>query len=259
MHRSIRELQKYHLRATDGEIGRCKDFLFDDQKWIVRYLVADTRRWLPGRKVLVPPPVLKKPDAESRLLSVDNTKDDIRQSPPLEADEPVSRKYEKKWFDYYRLPYYWVGPAGVGVIPNPVPLRDSPVPLEEGATPKPPAAEDIEKTHLRSADEVIGYKVEAIDGHIGHVEDLLVEDGDWRIAYLLIDTRDWLPGKKVVMLPDLVEEISWPKETVQFDRSKEEIENAPPYHPDLELTSAYEKALEQYYGLPPHDDRPSLK
>ncbi len=255
MHRSTRELLKYHIRASDGEIGRCKDFLFDDQAWVIRYLVADTRKWLPGRKVLVPPQSLKKPHVENRLLPVEHTKEEIRQSPPLDADEPVSRKYEKKWFDYYRLPYYWVGPTGVGIVPNPVPLRDSPVPLEEEVTPRPlPSEKEIEKTHLRSADEVIGYQVEAIDGHIGHVEDLLVEDADWRIAYLLIDTRDWLPGKKVVMLPDLAEEISWPKETVQFDRSKEEMENAPPYNPELELTSAYEKALEQYYGIPPHNE-----
>jgi hypothetical protein len=110
----------------------------------------------------------------------------------------------------------------------------------------------------RSIKELQKYHIRATDGEIGRCKDFLFDE-DWRIAYLLIDTRDWLSGKKVVILPDLVEEISWPKETVRFDRSKEEIENAPPYNSDLDPTSAYERALEQYYGLPLHDDRPSLK
>ena len=105
----------------------------------------------------------------------------------------------------------------------------------------------------RSIRELLKYHIRASDGEIGRCKDFLFDE-NWRIAYLLIDARDWLPGKKVVMLPDLVEEISWPKETVRFDRSKEEIEKAPPYNPDLELTSAYEKALEQYYGIPPHNE-----
>lgn len=255
MHRSAKELKNYVLRAKDGEIGRCKDFLFDDRYWFVRYLVADTRKWLPGRKVLVPPNALNPPLAENKVMPVAYAKEEIRNSPPLEADEPVSRKYEKKWFDYYRLPYYWVGPGGVGTVPNPVPLRDSPVPLAEEVTPKPAEEPNPEKVHAWSADEVIGYRVGAVDDDIGHVEDLLVDDGDWKIAYFVIDTRNWLPGRKVILPPSLVAQISWPAETVQFDRSRKEIENAPPYDPEKGVTGEYDTVLAQYYGIPPREAR----
>jgi len=252
VHRSIKELQKCALRAIDGEIGRCKDFLFDDRHWYVRYLLADTRKWLPDRKVLVPPPSLGNPHLEDRLLPVGLTKEEIRQSPPLEADEPVSRKYEKKWFDYYRLPYYWVGPGGFGAAPNPVPLRDFPAPLPEDVMPRAQEGPDPEETtSLRSADEVIGYRAGAVDGEIGHIEDLIVDDVTWRIDYTVVDTRNWLPGEKVVLLPSMVQQISWPEETVQFDRTREAIETAPGYDPSRELTGAFRRALEQHYRLGP--------
>ena len=55
MLRSVDEITGYTLHATDGDIGRCHDFLFDDQRWVIRYIVAKTAMWLPGRKVLVSP------------------------------------------------------------------------------------------------------------------------------------------------------------------------------------------------------------
>jgi len=50
MLRSIKEIYNYVLQAEDGEIGRCKDFLFDDEHWTVRYMVVDTGKWLLGKK-----------------------------------------------------------------------------------------------------------------------------------------------------------------------------------------------------------------
>ena len=80
--------------AEDGEIGRCKDFLFDDEKWTIRYMVADTRKWLPGRKVLISPMSLGAVDWSSRHFQVELTRRQVEDSPPLEEDAPVSRQYE---------------------------------------------------------------------------------------------------------------------------------------------------------------------
>lgn len=46
MLKNIQSLQGHKLSANDGEIGHVADFLFDDQTWAIRYLVANTGSWL---------------------------------------------------------------------------------------------------------------------------------------------------------------------------------------------------------------------
>jgi hypothetical protein len=93
-------LQGYKLGARDGEIGRVKDIYFDDQKWALRYLVADTGRWLPRRKVLISPHVLGEIRESDKVIDVDLFKDRIKMSPSIDQDEPVSREYERKYYGY---------------------------------------------------------------------------------------------------------------------------------------------------------------
>ena len=119
MLRSLIELLDYVLAAEDGEIGRCSDFLFDDRHWTTRYMVADTARWLPGRKVLVSPIALGEPEWRSRLFPVRLTKEQIEDAPGLNEDAPVSRQYEIHWTRYYGWPYYWSGMGGWGAAANP--------------------------------------------------------------------------------------------------------------------------------------------
>ena len=55
MLRRMRDLKGLAIGARDGDIGAANDFIFDDKAWTIRYLIADTSRWLPGRKVLISP------------------------------------------------------------------------------------------------------------------------------------------------------------------------------------------------------------
>jgi hypothetical protein len=92
---SIKQLQGTKLGASDGVIGQLKDFYFDDRNWVVRYLVADTGNWLPGRKVLLTPHALDRLDPAGDLLSVRLTRKQIEDSPSMESHKPVSRQYEE--------------------------------------------------------------------------------------------------------------------------------------------------------------------
>ena len=80
MLRSASELFNYTLAAQNGEIGRCKDFLFDDQFWTLRYMVADTGKWLPKKRVLIPVASLGDPSWAERIFPVKKTKNQIRSS-----------------------------------------------------------------------------------------------------------------------------------------------------------------------------------
>jgi len=242
--RNISKLMGYALASDDGEIGRCHDFLFDDRYWTVRYMVADTGKWLPGRKVLVSPIALGEPNWEAERFPVKLTRKKIEESPPLEKDAPVSRQYEIKWFNYYGWPYYWVGAGLWGIDPYPHTLygKTGDKAREKGIEP--------EKSHLRSVKEVTGYHIEASDGEIGHVEDFLVDEQAWSFRYLVVDTGNWLPGRKVLVKPSWVNSVDWIDRRVKIDLTSEGIKNSPEYDPAVPLTSDYESRLEAHYNLP---------
>lgn len=226
----IIKLNNLRLLAIDGEIGRCKDFLFDDRPWVVRYMVADTGTWLPGRKVLILPASLGKPDWSANLLSVQLLKKQIENAPGLGSDAPVSRQYEVAYHSFYGMPYYWSEPEAPAEIVDPAPL------ITEGK-PAIKATPGTAKAHLRSAEEVIGYSIQATDGELGHVEDFILDDETWYIRYLVVATRNWPPNKKFMVTPAQLGEVDWTQGTVSVHMTKEQLQKCPEYDSSAPINS----------------------
>jgi hypothetical protein len=231
----------------DGDIGRCHDFLFDDRDWVVRYMVAKTAKWLPGRKVIISPVFLDTPDWGGGSFPVRMTREQIEEAPPLEEHAPVSKQYEISYHQYYALPFYWIGQDLWGAYPDPTGVIH---PVSE--PPRRPAVEDtdVEEGHLRSTREVSGYRIRTSDGDVGHVEDFLVDDQTWALRYLVVDTRDWLPGRKVLVSPQWIRAIHWSDESVEVDLDSESIRNSPPLDPSQPIERSHETALHDHYGRP---------
>jgi hypothetical protein len=241
MLRSAKSLNGYLLATQDGEIGRCNDFLFDDEYWIIRYMVADTRKWLPGQKVLISPAALGSPDWSTRRFPVNLSSEQIKKSPPLDEDAPVSRLYEIKYADYYSYSYYWAEPRPTLYPPE----IHVPPPAKQ-------VKEDIhpEESHLRSIKEVTDYRIRATDGDLGYAEDFIIEEEQWIIRYLVIDTRKWLPGRSVLVSPGWIEEVDWMDTRLGVNLSKNAIKNGPEYDPSEPINREYEARLYDYYGRP---------
>ena len=244
---NLDEIRHTVIEAEDGEIGRCNDFLFDDRLWTIRYMVADTRKWLPGRKVLVSPISLASPDWQGKRFPVKLTRDQIKESPPLEDDQPVSREYESRYFDYYHWPHYWVGPYYWGLYKEPQGVY-----TKQDLQPVPKEELQINDSHLRSMKEVLGYHIQATDGEIGHVEEFIADDQTWTIRYLVVDTRNWLPGRKVLVASDWINDVSWSDRKVYVALTREKIKESPPYNPDRPLDREYEGILYDYFGKLPY-------
>lgn len=241
MLRSVKDLRGYALLATDGEIGEVDDFLFHDDDWTIRYLVVDTGKWLPGRKVLITPSALGRPDWETGRFPVQLTRQAVENSPEIDLDRPVSRQREVELHTYYAWTPYWpsvemgdVGPAFPPQLPDAEAPRGDP--------------------NLRSAAEVCGYRIHASDGEIGHVEDFIVEEGSWIIRYMVVDTRNWWPGKKVLTSPGWITGITWRERRVSVNLSRETIRNSPEYDPNTPVNLEYEDRLYDYYGRPKYWD-----
>lgn len=248
MLRSLDELRNYVLVARDGEIGRSKDFLFDDEQWAVRYMVADTGKWLPGREVLISPLAIGGSDWENRRLEVDMSRDAVEASPPLERNAPVSRLYEMRLSRHYRWPIYWGGGGvwGPHTIPREL-IREAPASQE---SEEDLDLEDPERSHLRSVKEVTGYHIRAADGEIGHVEDFIANDTTWSIPFMAIDTRNWLPGRKVLVAPDWITSMNWADRHVAVDLTREAIKTSPKFDPSAPVNQGYVERLYDYYGRP---------
>jgi len=123
--------------------------------------------------------------------------------------------------------------------------------VTEGAQP---GVVEAEGPRLRSADEVEGYHIAASDGEIGHVETFLIDDAAWAIRYMVVDTRNWLPGRKVLVSPAWIQGISWSQNEVTVDLTREQIKNSPPYHKGQPMNREQESVLFTHYGRPTYWD-----
>jgi hypothetical protein len=219
----LSELKNFQLRATDGDIGRCRDFLFDDEYWAIRYMEANTSKWLLGQRVLISPKALQSADLPADRIELNISKKQVEEAPGIEQDQPVSRQYEQAYANYFKHGFYWIGGAVWGAGHNPYTV-EPPVPQDTPTQDLPEAADD---EHLRSTEKVSGYAVQARDGEIGSIDDFIVETADWRIALLGIDTRKWLPGRTVLLPVEWVRDISWQERHVEVDVTRDALKSAP--------------------------------
>ena len=233
-------LEGFKLNSIDGDIGKVKEFYFDDLHWTIRYLVADTGGWLTGRQVLISPYALGDPDRLARHITVNLTKKQIEDSPSLSSDKPVSQQFELDYHGYYGYPMYSGGLSMWGAYPyiqRNRELWNQPIPEEKQGDP-----------NLRSTREVSGYRIQSTDGEIGHVEDFIIDDQTWAIRYLIIDTGNWWLGKKVLVSPRWIDRVSWDESKVFINLPSEIIQQSPEYMQEILLMRDYETRLHQHYN-----------
>lgn len=246
------------IAASDGHIGKIDDILFDDSNWNVRLLVVETGHWLSSRKVLLPSSALEQVDANQKECEIKLTMQQIRDSPDVETKRPVSRQMEASVYGHYGYRPYWNGGSGfiggIGYLGGYGYSNDSNGELS------PPSAwwsevetanakRENDDVHLRSVKEVSGYHIHATDGQFGHVEDFLVEDADWRIRFLIADTNDWWPGKKVLISPRSVKKIDWSVHLVSVDVDRQKVKGAPAYVEAMLIDRSLKEDFATYYGF----------
>ena len=225
MLQSVKQLYGNKLGASDGEIGHVKDFYFDDQIWAVRYVVADTGAWLPGRKVLLAPHAFSRLDQSGKALVVNLTRKQIEESPAIETHKPVSRQYEEDYYRYYGWPYYWQGDGLWGLSGFPI-LELPATPVPEPAVAFGPQLERVD-AHLRSTQAVNGYHLQASNGMMGHVCDFMMDPESWAIRRLVIKTGNRFSGKEVQIPTRSVDRISYPDSAVYVNLTTDAVEQSP--------------------------------
>lgn len=252
MLRRTKDLLGFTIRARDGEIGHVDDLLFDDESWTVRYFVVATGNWLNRKHVLVAPESVEQPDWTERALPVTLTREQVSTSPDIDTKQPISRQRELDYRRHYAWPIYWGG-GMYPIVPGIWPAGGM-YPTEPSERVREEVRDRVaeEEAHLRSEREVSGYKVDTAEGQVGHIDDFILDDENWAIRYLLVDTRDWLPGKHNLLPPAAVTSVSWVDGRIFVSASKDHVSNAPAVDPDAPVSREYEDELFRYYGWRPY-------
>lgn len=224
MLQSMKDLCGFTIEASDGPIGKPYEFCFDDQTWELRYTVVKTGDWLLGHRVLISMDRFGPSDLAERKLPVALTLQQVQDSPSIETDKPVYLQQQTGVYDFlgwgpdtYTSGIWLISPLAAQLIDATEQER-----AQESASCNP---------HLRSTREVSGYHIDATDGAIGHIEDFIVNDQTWQISYIVIDTHNWLPGKKVLIAPQWIVNVRWSEKKVDVALQRQTIERSPEFDP----------------------------
>jgi hypothetical protein len=259
MLRSMRELTGCAISATDGTVGHVSDCYFDEQRWALRFLVVETGSWLATRKVLISPYAIARADWTGRVLAVSITREQVRASPDIDTDKPVSRQHELKFLRHFGYPDYWLGGGlwgsaaypgamltGVGYSASGAQFL---VEQAAAASPEGTAAQASEAgPHLRSGNTLLRYHIEARDGGLGQVKGLLFDEDSWAIRYLIVETSSWWLGHQVLLPPDWIQDLSWADATISVSVAREAVRNAPVYDSSVPLSREQEQSFFEHHG-----------
>lgn len=252
---TLKDIQEYKLRAQDGDFGKIKTFLIDDFEWTVRYAVAE----IGSRNVLLSVLALDVPDTVNRVLSVNLTRERMMNSPEINFDRPLSRATERQVSDYFEWPYYW----DAADVPNTLPGDLTAVPLidmeldrerqevgqDQELIPQTGDA-DQDNFHLRSTKDLFGLAIHTTndDRNAGKLSDIVAQDEDWQILYLVVDTGGLLSGKKVLLSPTWVEKIDESDVRMDVNLAEATIKDSPAFNSVVDLNDDYQTRLKDYYN-----------
>ncbi|MDF1812931.1 MAG: PRC-barrel domain-containing protein [Verrucomicrobiales bacterium] len=241
MLRSVKEFEGYPLLASDGKIGHVTDCLFDDRDWTMRYLVADAGSLVPHH-VIISPDHLDQPEVgwTGKRFRVNLTKQQVKDSPPLDSDAPLSRRYEIDLAKHYQqVDPYWKSSV-----------------FDPEVAEHEKRLEEIAECHLRSANRVRRDQVHATDGEIGHIDDFIVDTSSWKMRYFVVKTRNFLPGGTVLIGIDWIQSIDRTGSKVNVDLTCEKIRKSPEFDVHEPVNRDYEGRLYDYYGKPRYWQEP---
>ncbi|MDP4266108.1 MAG: PRC-barrel domain-containing protein [Bacteroidota bacterium] len=239
---NLNDIIGYKIHATDGYLGKVIDFFFDDESWTIRYIVVDTDSLTKGRKVLLSTVALGIPDKETFSFPAKINCDQVINSPDINTQKPVYRKHEIGLFKHYSWPVYW----GTEYYSSRT-FGTNTESVESGKETKQPEGTTQEDQHIRSTNIIRDYHIQAINGDIGHVDDYIYDPETWKILYIVVKTRNWLPGRKVLISPEWIKEVKWTENKLIANLTQDSIRKSPVYEHTRPLTKDYIAKLHQHY------------
>ncbi len=255
------KIERSKVIARDGAMGRVDTFLFDEEQWVVRYLVVRHGPPLLRRHSLLSVASVRGPaGADDSGITVDLTRKEVKHAPSADLARPVSRRKEEQFHRYYKIPVYWGGSGLWGSAMTP--MEAGTVTYEPESQTEPIGAREDEY-HLRSTREVEGYRVETADAEagdgkagsagdrgVGTVGGFLIEDATWAVRYLRIDPHESLGGGRLYVSPRWVGEFSWIENKMTLEMQSSRLREIPTFGVQETLSRNEEEQLHGFFEKP---------
>jgi hypothetical protein len=238
-------IENSKIHATDGAVGKVTTFLFDEEQWVLRYIVAKYGFLFFGGRILLSPISVTGTVGDGEEIRVGLTKGQIKNAPSADLARPISRRKEEQFHRYYQIPVYWGGAGLWGSAMTP--MEAGTVTYEPNAEQEPIGAAE-EEYHLRSTNEVEGYRVHATDKEVGTVASFLIEDSTWAVRYLRIDATEEIGNGNLYVSPHWVDEISWIERKISLEMDSTRLSEAPTVGVEGTLTRDEEEQLHEFFG-----------
>jgi hypothetical protein len=259
MLRSIEELERYALQASDGEVGQLRDLFFDDASWAIRYLVVETGAWLSSRKVLVSPAAVGLPVWNRKSLPVAMTLAQVKSGATTYTENPVPRQRKIGFIGFPGYPYRTAGPGSwsddadrspapqesAGFVARPLNVHHRRREEAPGSRPRVQRKADL---HLRSCNGVRNWYVCGNDGEIGSVQGMLVDEEAWVMRYLVVKAGAWWPEHELLIACPWIRYVNWFDASIRVDLTRKQLQESPPYEADKALNREGETRLFRHYG-----------
>jgi hypothetical protein len=183
-----------------------------------------------------------------KRLPVRINRDQVKNSPDIDTQKPVSRQHETTYANYYGYPYYWGGSDLWGDNPHFPAMTPAGGEIGDAELAKVVASHHAkDDPHLRSCEAIVGYHIHARDGDIGHVQGMLVDEDTWALRYLVVETTNWWRGHQVLISPNWIQSISWADSKVTVNLNRHAIKDSPRFDSTAELNRQHEMDLYRHY------------
>ena len=243
MLRNINDFMECTVGATDGHVGKVCDAYFDEEAWVVRYLAVDTSLLAQNRRVLIPAKVAGVPQWGEHLMFVSLSTEQISNSPHTELHSPVSRQQALACLDYYT----GLGYAGARAEYQRSRALNA---LEDSVAGPRLRGED--DPHLRSVNEVVSYHLRAIDGDIGTISGLLIDQQAWAIRFIIVRTGHWWTGHDILIAPESIDEVFWGEASVVVALTRAAVRSSPPFDESLMVYNLGGERSYEHHDLAEH-------
>jgi len=251
----LNELNGFSIHAADGNIGSVKDFYIDEKQWVVRYFIVETGSWLESQKVLLSPISIKHLDLEERIVTVSIDREQVKHSPPIDTHKPISQHYEVDYLSHFGYALYWGNTGLWGAYETPGMIATG------SANPSHTRSDDPKDTdtcaaarctqsdcHLHSCNDIIDYHIQALDGEIGHLQGMLVDEETWAVRYFIVNTSNWWLGHQVLVAPAWIKSVDWAESKILVDMTQQQIKDAPTFDPNVPFSRQKELGIHIHYG-----------
>lgn len=229
----VSELRECRIEALDGEMGKVQDLFFDDRHWAVRYVLIDTGKILPGKKVMLSPASFDNLDIEEKRLHVHYDKEKIRKSPDVSETVSMTNEHETQLADYYGWSKYWLDNMMWGIGGSPIAEK-----IEEMHPPNLNREVDLPTSaeySLRSAREAKGVRVHANDGRLGEVMDAIFDTRNWAVQSLVVKITHQPELGLMLLSPNELSGAEWTEGDLYFDGTVDQFKERPIYQSEQQL------------------------